>query len=554
MSKPVEAILDECLEQPDMEAALRACLARHPEEAGELEPMLRLAIQLRTLGQPAEPSPAALRAGRERVLQQAARLRARQEEQRATSRLSLLFDVRLLRRSAAAVALACALLVMVLSGGTIAASANSLPGDALYPVKRAAEEFRLFLTVGGQAKANLTQEFDQRRRDEARAVAETRPQAEVFFRGQVASIEGDCWYVDGLRICLSEETVVQGEVAVGALVAVTACSAGDGSLLASRVSVEVEAPAPVLTATPVKEEPLPTVTPTVAPSSTVPALPPPSRPTSTPTATASPTATPVPPTPTPERLVKVRFKGRIDSIIGGMWTIGGEVVNLDGATAVDQSAGAARVGSTVAVVAVRLEDGSLLALQIAVERTAPAQEQPFEFQDLVASFGASEWVVGSHRLIITPDTQIEGTPRQGLLAQVKALRRGDGSLVALHIVVKPPSEEVQFEGTIQNLAGAYWTVDDVKVEVDDQTVVVGAPAIGSVVEVQGLLLPDGSVLATKVVVQPPPSPTEQPTLRPTEAAAPTPTSASVHMDDASCADAFVLVSGLRVPSRQPLRL
>jgi hypothetical protein len=53
------------------------------------------------------------------------------------------------------------------SGGTVYASQDSLPGDALYPVKTSAENIQMVVTWGVEAKANLNLKLAQRRIDEA---------------------------------------------------------------------------------------------------------------------------------------------------------------------------------------------------------------------------------------------------------------------------------------------------------------------------------------------------------------------------------------------------
>jgi hypothetical protein len=196
------------------------------------------------------------------------------------------------------------------------------------------------------------------------------------------------------------------------------------------------------------------------------------------------------------------------------WTVDGQVVQINASTRIDESQGRAAVGGTATVLAVRQEDQSLLAVDIQIARPPPTPEQPFEFQGLIESWSATQWVVGGHVLIINGDTVIEGSPQKGLLAEVKALRQGDDSLLARHIVVQLPTEEVQFEGLIQSLSAGEWVVEGVTVRIDAQTQISGTPDIGAVAEVQGLLLPDGAVLGRRIKVQPilatpttPPEPT-----------------------------------------------
>jgi hypothetical protein len=191
--------------------------------------------------------------------------------------------------------------------------------------------------------------------------------------------------------------------------------------------------------------------------------------------------------------------------------VDGQTVRIDANTRIDESEGQAIVGGTATVLALRQEDGSLLALEIQIARPPPAPEQPFEFQGLIESWSATQWVVGGHALIVNGDTAIQGGPQKGLLAEVKALRQSDGSLLAKNIVVRLPTEEVQFEGVIQAISAGEWVIEGVIVRIDAQTQISGTPTVGAVAEVQGLLLPDGAVLGRRIEVQ---SPLETPTTPP----------------------------------------
>jgi len=422
----------------------------------------------------------------------------------------------------ATIVLTALLLATVLGGSTIAASARSLPGDALYSVKRMTEEFQLLLTFDRQAKAQLSQKLDERRREEAKAIASSQRIAEMTFRGRIESLDDTRWTIGGVPVRVSGETVLEGNIAVGALAHVRVQSLNNGTLLAIRISAEPEEVTPQPTACPTLAKSTTVPTPTEMPSATVPIrLPPPiptSSPTSTPgpsatpttTATPIPTATSIPATSTPPREVKVRFKGRIEAITANAWTIGGQVVIIDANTRIDEQEEKAVVGTMARVLAIRQGNGALLAIEITTERATQTPEQPFEFQGLIESFGPTQWIVGGYALLITADTRIEGSPQRGLLAEVKALRQSDGSLLATHIIVRLPSEEVQFEGVIQAISAEEWIVDGIQVRIDAQTLIVGTPALGCPAEIQGLLLPDGVVLARQIVVQRPPSATPTP--------------------------------------------
>jgi len=533
MNKDFQAVLDECLNRITLggEQAVGACMAEYPAAATELEPLLRLAVGLKVLQADQPPPPVTLQAGRQKLLRETARLREAEEEKKRSRRGLFWFTLPVMRRSMTVAVLAALLVVSVLGGGTIAASATSLPGDALYGVKRMTEQFQLLVTWDQEAKADLQQRLDERRRAEAIAIATSQRIAEMSFRGRVESMGNARWTVGGVVVSTSAETVMDGEIGVGTLVRIQVRSFSDGTLLAVSISAEPEQtvpePTPVptaeptMTATEVPPTPVPTVEeikPT-APSAVVPteepapSATPTKEPTPKPTPTASPTstATPVPPTPTPPRDIKVRFSGRIEAMSGGSWTVGGQAVRTDAATRIDESEERAAVGATATVLAIRQEDGSLLAVEIKIEPPPPVPDQPFEFQGLIESWSATQWVVAGHALRIYADTLIQGRPQNGLLAEVKAVLQSDGTILAKQIIVHPPTEEVQFEGVIQAIAAGEWVIEGVTVRIDADTAIVGTPAVGYPAEVMGLLLPDGSVLGRRIVVQPLPGTVTEPT-------------------------------------------
>lgn len=62
------------------------------------------------------------------------------------------------------------------ASAAVAASATSLPGDVLYPVKRGTETAQLLFADGPEAEAQLQLQFARTRLNELRAIAATRPE------------------------------------------------------------------------------------------------------------------------------------------------------------------------------------------------------------------------------------------------------------------------------------------------------------------------------------------------------------------------------------------
>ena len=182
MKQDFESILDECLQQLNSgQADLETCLARYPEQAAALRPLLQTAALLRAAPVP-RPSPAARAAGRQQLLLAVARRRQAQAqapfgflrswEQSLAAGLSWLLNppmkrhhaprfekqgMMALHKPARALVWATAiLLLLVVSGaGVVGVAARSSLDSPLYPVRLVSEQVQLFLTTDAEAKARL---------------------------------------------------------------------------------------------------------------------------------------------------------------------------------------------------------------------------------------------------------------------------------------------------------------------------------------------------------------------------------------------------------------
>jgi hypothetical protein len=97
---------------------------------------------------------------------------------------------------------AMAVLVLVLAGATSAA-ASSIPGDALYGVKRASEDVRLALTFDPVARTQLLSELTDRRLEE---LAKRRPlSAATATQDYAEAVEAFANALDDLHDAVSEE-------------------------------------------------------------------------------------------------------------------------------------------------------------------------------------------------------------------------------------------------------------------------------------------------------------------------------------------------------------
>ncbi len=167
MTSSLPEILGECLEALEREGlTLDECLARYPEQREALRPLLSAALELRRAPE-AAPSAEFQRVARARLLNRLPDRAAAPRRRLGWLALGWPRWQRPSLRWAASLALVIALL-----GGTTAAyaSAGSVPGDGLYPLKRSLEEARLALTFSPVDKTQLRVEFAARRLDEAEAL------------------------------------------------------------------------------------------------------------------------------------------------------------------------------------------------------------------------------------------------------------------------------------------------------------------------------------------------------------------------------------------------
>jgi hypothetical protein len=172
MSEEFEHILDECIDRLLRGESLEQCLQRYPEQAAQLEPLLRVVLATQKASS-VEPR-AEFKAG---ARYQIHSILYAEKQKPKTKRLPLLGWV---PRWAVIVA-SVVLVILVAGGGTVAAASDSLPGETLYPVKLATERVQLAFTFSDVGKAKLHAKFAGRRVEEM---------ARIVERGDLERVEG----------------------------------------------------------------------------------------------------------------------------------------------------------------------------------------------------------------------------------------------------------------------------------------------------------------------------------------------------------------------------
>ena len=146
MAKKLEDIFNECLERMLQGESIESCLSSYPEEATELEPLLRTAMGFSWRASSIQPRPEFKAQVRARL--QGAQVYAKQQSQ--PQRHGFFAWQR-----GWAFALTAVLVILIASSGTAAASSGALPDETLYPVKLGTEQLRLTFTFSSEGKANL---------------------------------------------------------------------------------------------------------------------------------------------------------------------------------------------------------------------------------------------------------------------------------------------------------------------------------------------------------------------------------------------------------------
>lgn len=443
-----------------------------------------------------------------------------------------------------------ALLVFAITLGTgVTASASALPGDALYSLKRAAENVQLLLTFDEQERIELLAKQDDRRQTEIDQVIEQGREVQVDYRGILQGQADGLWRVGSYWVNAGVASAEFAALPTGAYLLILGRVNASGVIDLMRWEVAQTPalqPAPTATATLTSPTPLlpgaslqslPTDTPapvTPRPPTPRPSTPRPSRPsapaaTATPTATASvtPTATTTPsPTPTgtlqPTRPPVLTFNGILTAISADSITVGGQTFILGEGV----SAGGIPLQSSVDVQYV-VQDGIWLATAITVRSTpapttTPGQppNTPVTAQGEVTAYGNGAIVVNGRRFLIVSSTQIRGQIYIGGQATVAGHFDVDGVTAIADLIEAQELPQTSFDGVIEAITGSQITVRGGVVETAD-AVVAGVLQVGAFVEITGRVRPDGVILAERVVVRPPTAtptsaPTPTPTLTPTE--------------------------------------
>lgn len=191
--------LEFCLQEMERGAEIESVLARFPEHAEELRPILKTAAKAQKMAV-ASPETDVVRRSRAKVMQHAAELReARVAPTRSRSGIPLFQRL--------VISFGLAAFFLMSGSGLLSASASALPGEQLYPVKRGWENVRLFFIFDSEARELLKDEFENERLHEVNELlAEGRDEV-IEFAGVFMQVNGVA-YVSGLQVILPQGMAV----------------------------------------------------------------------------------------------------------------------------------------------------------------------------------------------------------------------------------------------------------------------------------------------------------------------------------------------------------
>lgn len=240
MNKIFDA-LEICLQELERGVDMETVLARFPDLAGELRPILQTSLKARTRSVSApEPSADVIRRGRATLMLRAVEMRETRVAPHkrvipAFQRLALSFTL--------------AALLLLSGTGLLNASASALPGESLYPVKRTWEGLRLLLIFNEKARNFFEDQLEYERLDEVNELLVEGRHETIQFAGVFMQVNGAAYVsgipvilpvdvqlpANGAAVILSGQTNDQGVVEI-----ITLELLPDGSIVPAGKPVEVE--------------------------------------------------------------------------------------------------------------------------------------------------------------------------------------------------------------------------------------------------------------------------------------------------------------------------
>ncbi|HLF90971.1 MAG TPA: DUF5666 domain-containing protein, partial [Anaerolineales bacterium] len=177
---------------------------------------------------------------------------------------------------------------------------------------------------------------------------------------------------------------------------------------------------------------------------------------------------------------------------GEVWVIGGLSFQTHAGTVI---IGAPQVGDLVSIRGRLFPDGTRLADRINL--LAPSYSDRFRLTGVVESIGQT-WMVSGQEIQVDETTQIGSGITTGSRVLVTGVIREGGVLFAVQITLLDEETRFEFTGLVEQIEGDIWTIAGVAIATDENTEIIGEPGVGDLVKVEGRILPDGAWLADEI--------------------------------------------------------
>lgn len=197
----LNAALQICIEALETGVEIERCLELFPDLRAQLRPALEGALGARSMA-PEEIPAGAQGQSRARLLGKAESMRRRRPRWFGLPKFAL-------------ASFGAMLFFFMGVGGLFAASANSLPGDALYPLKRSVEALSLSIAPSNSLKRSLQSSYEKRRVAEAERLLSLGRSERVTFEGVVRAMNGDELLVDDFLVRIPVDLALPHPLLVG---------------------------------------------------------------------------------------------------------------------------------------------------------------------------------------------------------------------------------------------------------------------------------------------------------------------------------------------------
>ena len=228
MNRSIEILFDECLQQLQAGDNLETILSRYPRHSKELRPLLVVAYEALEMGKYIDVPASTQKNDLTKFLSEAKKVRRPQKPVRSSllPRLSFAFLV--------------VLAILFLGGyGVVTASARTVPGDPLYPVKISVENTQLRLVRDPIKRLELEENFEEERLSEIEEMTSRERSGEVTFVGGLSKMDTNQWLVANVNVLLTTQTQISGDIQLGYQVEVHGILQPDGSLVAELIRLHL---------------------------------------------------------------------------------------------------------------------------------------------------------------------------------------------------------------------------------------------------------------------------------------------------------------------------